>query len=172
MTLNEACERYRNYVYRYCLHELYLNEENAEDVTQETFKALIKNWDKLDHDNFEPWLKKVSENQVKKLKASYTKRKAVIVDTEEELADPSTNAEMYSQVICRKVDERLEEITEEILSELSERDRVIAEGIRNKTKYADIAEQLNTTEGAIAMAAVRLNRKVRELVEKKTEEIF
>ena len=174
MTLNEACEQYRNYIYRYCLRELYLNEENAEDVTQETFKALIKNWDKLDHDNFVPWLKKVAAIQVKKMKASYTKRKAVFVETdaEEELADPSTNAEMYSQIICQKVDERLEELTEEILSQLSERDRIIAEGIRSKKKYAEIAKQLNTTEGAVAMAAVRLNRKVRELVEKKTEEIF
>ena len=172
MTLIEACEKYRNPIYRYCLYELYLNEENAEDVTQETFKALIINWYRLDHDNFEPWLKKVASNQVKKMKASYTKRKAVIVDTKEELADPSTNTDMYSQIIWQKVDERVDELTEEILMQLSEQDRVILEGIRSKTKYADIARQLGTTESAIAMRAVRLNRKVKELVKEKTGKIF
>ena len=172
MTLEEARRTYYNKVYRHCLKELYYNEKAAEDTTQETFAALCHSWPKLDHDNFEPWLWKTAHNLILKAKANHTKWSLNISASDDTYPDPSTEADIHEQIVRQKIEERIDRYQAEIYSKLTDRERKLADCLRKKMKYADIAKELGSTPGAVSMAVVRLNRKVREIVRQIVENIL
>ena len=166
MTLEEACHTCYGRIYHYCLKELFYNEEAAKDATQEAFAAFCRNWQKLDHDDFEAWLRKTAYNYILKAKAEHTKRKNIVSSSEDDYPDPSTEADIHEQIIRRKIEERIDQYRSEIYAELSEKERKLADCIRKKMKYTEIAQELGSTPGAVSMAVVRLNRKVRSIVQK------
>ena len=172
MTLEEACHTLYNKVYRHCLKELYYNEEAAEDATQETFAALCRGWNKLNHDDFEPWLWRTAGNYILKAKAEYTKRNQLLSASDDLYPDPATEIDMHEQIICQRIEERIDRYRAEIYAELTEREQKLADCILRKMKYADIAKELGTTPGAVSMAVVRLNRKVRSIVQKIIDNIL
>ena len=172
MTLEEACHTYYGRIYRYCLKELYFNEEAAKDATQETVAAVCRKWPKLDHENFEPWLRRTANNHILKAKAEHTKKNNIVSSFEDDYPDPSTEEDIHEQIICRKIEERLDQYQAEIYEELTEKERRLADCIRKKMKYSEIAQELSSTPGAVSMAVVRLNRKVRSIVQKIIGNIF
>ena len=172
MTLEEASRTYYNKVYRHCLKELYYNEKAAEDTTQETFAALCHSWPKLDHENFEPWLWKTANNYVNKEKARYTKNKIIVREPEDIYPDPSTEPDMTEQILCQKIEERIDQYHDEVTGQLTEKERMLLDCLKRKMKHADIAREIGSTPAAVSMAVVRLNRKIKEIVRKITEKIL
>ena len=172
MTLEEACHNYYNIIHLHCLKELYYNEEAAKDATQETFAAFCQCWDKLDHENYAPWLWKTANNYVNKEKARYTKNKIIVREPEDIYPDPSTEPDMTEQILCQKIEERIDQYHDEVTGQLTERERMLLDCLKRKMKYADIAREIGSTPAAVSMAVVRLNRKVKEIVRKITEKIL
>ena len=172
MTLEDACHTYYNKIYRHCLKELYYNDEAAKDATQEAFAALCRAWNKLDQDDFEPWLWRTAGNYILKAKADYTKRNQLVSTQDDTYPDLSTEKDMYEQIICQKIDESIDQYRSEIYAELTEKEQRLANCILQKMKYADIAKELDSTPGAISMAVVRLNRKVKSIIQRIVEKIL
>ena len=172
MTLEDACHRYYNVIYRHCLKELYYNEEAAKDATQETFAAFCRCWDKLDHDKYEPWLWKTADNYINKEKARYTKNKIMLSEPDDIYPDPSTEPDMVEQILSKKIEERIDQYHDEVIRQLTEKDLKLLDFLKRKMKYADIAREIGSTPAAVSMAVVRLNRKVKEIVRKITEKIL
>ncbi len=119
MTLEEACRDYYGKVYRHCLKELYFNELAAEDATQETFAAFCYSWEKLNHDDFEPWLWKTANNQILKAKADHTKRIVLVVTSDDTYPDPATEPDMHEQIIRQKIEERIDQYPPHLASAVS-----------------------------------------------------
>jgi len=60
----------------------------------------------------------------------------------------------------------------EVYTRLNEKERTLLGYMQKKMKYAEIAKRMNTTEGAVSMAAVRLSRKIREIVREIVENVL
>lgn len=171
MTLEEACNQYYNRVYRYCWYNLFKNDSAAEEATQETFAALCRDWYKLDHNNFEPWLMSTAWNYINKEKAHYTKNKNLVSIEGQEYIDPATEVDPHEQAVRDKVDRNIEELVGKVNSQLDDKERFLAESLRNHKKHAEIAEEIGSKPGAVSMAASRLRKKVKGIVKKIVEEI-
>lgn len=73
--------------------------------------------------------------------------------------------DMLEQILCEQLEEDLEGYTNEVLSRLSEDERILLEYKREKKTHAEIAELLGITEGAVTMRVVRLRQKIRGIAE-------
>ena len=79
---------------------------------------------------------------------------------------------MTEQILCQKIEERIDQYHNDILSQLTEKELVLLDCIKRKMKHADIAREIGSTPAAVSMAVVRLNRKVKEIVRRITEKIL
>ena len=165
MTLHEICTQYYNTVYRRCYYELNFNTDAAEEVTQQVFLVLCEKWALVQfHPNLEGWLLKVASNKLRKAKAGYVQRSQIMSTDAEEFREPMSEDDIFNRLMCEQLEADMERYTKEVLSQLSESEQILAECIREKKPYAEIAEILEITEGAVSMRVTRLYRKVREIV--------
>lgn len=172
MTLKEACEEYYNIVYQRCLYELYFNEDLAAEVTQQVFVVLCEKWSSLHHRNIKSWLLRTAKYKVLKAKEGYTKAKDIQSIDADDFAEPVKNSDFYEQIISERLEKNISLYKRKVYSRLTEKEITLAEYICAKKKYSEIAELMNTTEGAVSMAAVRLFRKVKQIVSEVVTEIF
>ena len=173
MTLQEVCNQYYNRIYRRCWFELNYNVESANEVTQQVFLLLCEKWTLVQfHPNLEGWLWKVASNKIKKAKAGYVQRSQIMSTDAEEFREPAGEDDVFSRLMCELLEENLEKYTSDVLSRLSESERILLGYIREKKKYAEIAELLEITEGAVSMRVVRLYRKVRGIVQDVVDNII
>ncbi len=172
MTLQEICNQYYNVVYRRCSYELNFNTDAAAEVTQQVFLVLCEKWLLVQfHPNLEGWLLKVASNKLKKARAGYIQRSQIMSTDAEEYREPVREDDIFSRLMCEQLEEDLERYTNEVLSQLSESERVLAGYIREKKTYAEIAEILEITEGAVSMRVSRLYKKVRGIVKEIVDNI-
>ena len=165
MTLKEICDKHYSVVYHRCLYELYFNEELAEEAVQQVFLVLCEKWEFLQgHPNLEGWLLRTASYKIQKAKASYTQRLELVSTDAEDFIEPVRNQDFHDQVVSECLEENMGQYTGEVYARLNEKERILLGYMRKKTKYADIAKQMNMTEGAVSMAVVRLSRKIRGIV--------
>ncbi len=151
-------KQYYNDVYRFCLSRV--NKDEASDITQEVFLLFQEKCDFLEDDNICSWLISVAE---KKSFEAYRKRKKEkeILENVSIIENAFTTIEEYFNVNEKDI----AEAKSEVFSQLTEKEKRLFELIyTQKLKYAAIAEELKTTEKAVSMSAVRLNRKIKRLV--------
>lgn len=172
MTLKEACEEYYNMVYQRCLYELYYNEELAMEVTQQVFLLLCEKWDSLHKKNIKGWLLRTAKNLVLKAKSNYTKSKDILSIDDSNFVEPAAAHDFNEQIINKHLEMNLSLYKTKVYARLKDKEIVLAEYICQKKKYAEIANLMNTSEAAVSMAAVRLYRKVRQIVADVIAEIF
>jgi len=166
MTLDEVCNQYYNTVYHRCYYELYYNSDTAAEITQEVFRVLCEKWSLVQfHPNLEGWIWKVTYNKLKKARDGYIRSSQIVSTDTEDFREPAKEEDIFDRLMCEQLEADFERYTNEVLSRLSESERVLAEYIREKKTYAEIAELLEISEGAVSMRVVRLYRKVRGIVE-------
>lgn len=172
MTLNEICQQYYSKVYRRCLHALFYNDALAEDVAQDVFHALCLQWEQLEKTYIGAWLYKTADHMVLQAKQKYTRsiRRTVVLD-EMYARNLPAEFDVHEQMQINKIDENPDLYCALIYDELKEREKELLKYLQMNMKYADIARLMDSTEGAITMAAVRLRRKVEVLVQKLVDEM-
>ena len=166
MTLHEICTKYYNVVYRRCSYELNFNADAAAEVTQQVFLVLCEKWPLVQfHPNLEGWLLKVTSNKLKKARAGYVRRSQIMSTSAEEFREPMREDDIFSRIMCEQLEIDLERYANEVLSQLSENEVILAGYIREKKTNAEIAELLEITKGAASMRVSRLYKKVRGIVQ-------
>lgn len=171
MTLDEICQSYYTPIYRRCLHALYYNQALAEDVTQDVFHTLCERWDDLQHTNIKGWLNLTADHMVLKTKARYTRQKDVIALDETYMESIAEQFSIEEQMLIDKINLDLDLYCDQIYAGLKEKEVRLAEYLRRKVKYAEIARLTGSTEGAVTMAVVRLHHKVEAMVRELTERL-
>lgn len=172
MTLKEVCQEYYNMVYQRCLYELYYNEDLAYEVTQQVFLILCLKWNILHHKNLKRWLMKTAEHKIKHAKADFTQSRNILSIESEEYIEPIIPHDLHEQILCDRVEKHISLYRQEILSQLNEREQQLVQYILEKKKYAEIAQLMEMSEGAVSMAVVRLKRKVDAIVKNITDNIL
>lgn len=173
MTLKETCDEHYNMVYHRCLYELYFNEELAQEATQQVFLVLCEKWPLLQHHpNLNGWLLRTTTYKIQKAKAGYTRSLSTLSTDDEDFIEPVKMNDFYEQIVCERLDDDLNRYAGRVYAQLNEKERLLLGYIREKKKYAEIAQLMNSTEGAISMAAVRLFRKVRGIVKEIVDNVL
>ncbi|MBQ7933043.1 MAG: sigma-70 family RNA polymerase sigma factor, partial [Clostridia bacterium] len=165
MTLKEVCDTYYTTVYHRCLYDLYFNEELAEEAAQQVFVVLCEKWPALQqHPNLEGWLLRTASYKVQKAKAGYTQRLELVSTDAEDFIEPVRIQDFHDQIVSEHLEENMGRYAGKVYGQLSEKERQLLGYMQKKMKYAEIAQRMNMTEGAVSMAAVRLSRKIRRIV--------
>ena len=166
MTLHEVCTKYYNDIYRHCLKRLKFDADAAAEVNQQVFSVLCERWKEVqNHPNIKGWLIKTANNKLRKAKVWYALRYGIVSMNSENFREPPVENDMVEQILCEQLEAGLEMYTNEVLSRLSENERILLEYKREKKTHAEIAELLGITEGAVTMRVVRLREKIREITE-------
>ena len=171
MTLDEICQSYYTPIYRRCLHALYYNQALAEDVTQDVFHALCMQWNDLQHTNIKSWLNITADHMILKAKAKHTRQKNIVALDETYMESLVEQFSIEDQMLIEKINLDLDLYCDQIYAGLKEKEVQLAEYLRRKVKYAEIARLTGSTEGAVTMAVVRLHRKVEAMVRELTERL-
>jgi RNA polymerase sigma factor (sigma-70 family) len=102
-------EQYERLVFTVC-RQLVANDEEAENLTQETFLSAYVNIDRCKDNNFKPWLCRIAANKAKDyLKSAYARRVGLM----EENIEVASSQDLEEQFMVK---ERTEEIRRRILS--------------------------------------------------------
>ncbi|MBQ2766612.1 MAG: sigma-70 family RNA polymerase sigma factor [Clostridia bacterium] len=172
MTLNEACQTYYLSIYWRCLHALYYNDAQAEDVTQEVFRELCMQWDRLEKQHICAWLYKTADYMVLKAKAQYVRSRGKTVALDETyIENLPEQFELHEQMQINKIDADPDLYCEQVYAGLSDREKELLGYLRLKMKHADIARLMGTSVNAVTMASIRLYRKVKRLIQQVVDDI-
>lgn len=175
----EAVERHRQRVYSFAHYSLRAAED-AEDVTQDVFIKLWRNWRRIDHGKLSAWLMRVAHNAVID-HVRKQKRRADVVDQYQDVEQQAEGqggqhgqggqgdesaAGAYSQPggQMNQVDHaRLRQSLQRAVRELRDpfRSIIIMRDIQGHS-YSDIEQSLELSSSQVKVYLHRARRKLRE----------
>jgi len=163
--LGELCQRYQQDIFRFCLH--YLKEvERARDLAQETFIRVYVARARFDASRkFRPWILRIARNLcLNEIK----RKKAVAMDSLEEFASKARadSGEVFQsstdsadvQLIGHERRAKLDELLATLDDESRE---IVMMRFFEKMAARDIAEVVNSTEGAVRTRLHRILKGLR-----------
>ncbi|WP_028560578.1 RNA polymerase sigma factor [Paenibacillus pinihumi] len=156
---------YRNLIYR-DIYFLFRNHELAEDIVQESFLKVVAKAPKLTNTtNMKAWIKKVARN----IAYDYFKKNKKYYPISEHNAAIELTAVSQAQMLADQVEDQIRnEVLHQALNELSPnyRQAILLFYIEEKS-YKEIAQELNTTEQALAQILMRARKKLYHYFSKK-----
>ena len=161
MTFDEVQKKYWNKIYQRCLYALFFDEKMAFQITQEVFILLWKNWETLTGEKIEGWLRKTAKYKILQVQAKHTRSKLILSLNSEILTNYTQKADIIDQITDEKVAQNFEQYLQQIYSRLGTDEIQLAQYMRQKKRYSEIAQLLGIKEGAVSMRVSRLRRKVK-----------
>lgn len=173
--LGELVRRYQNDVFRFCVHYL-KNVEVAREMAQETFLRVYTARDRFDVSRkFKPWMLCIARNLcLNEIK----RKKAVQMETLEDYA--SAAREESGDVLQSPVDgpsellmaDERKELILRALDQLPQESReIVIMRFFEKMQARDIAEVMDSTEGAIRTRLHRVLKQLRDACESLREDL-
>ncbi len=160
----EIAEKYYKDVYKFCRSQI-PNEDDAQDLTQEVFLLFQKKYNGMDDKNIKGWLYNVAQKKIFE-KFREIKKNEKVLSLNDELDGIDTDSliiELDSRTDISE--EKIEKEKSRILERLTPQERELFKMIYiQHLKYSEIAKQLNTTENAIAVRALRMKQKIKKMV--------
>ncbi len=158
----EITTLYYDDVYHLCLSRL-KKEEDAADVTQETFLFFQEKYNELEDDYIKAWLYSVANNKIKEQFRAIAKREKELIYGTVFGSHTSTDI-LYEMEEDNKVTpEELEEKKKSILSSLNEKELELFEMVYTKhMQYEELARAFNVSEHAVRTRVYRLRLKIKE----------
>lgn len=165
---NQYYAEYADIISNFCDNKLKSRPQNAEDCVQEAFSALYKKMltgEKIE--NVGGFLYKTAYNYIKQEYREYKKsNKSVCLDD-------VAHKLMYEQDFSEQIsEEKLIELKDEILSELSPKERMLLEKLNytpdeKHTPEQQIADELHCNIGALRQRISILHKKVLKITSEK-----
>lgn len=164
---------YYNYISAVCIRLCMDGGQNAEDIVHDTFLLLLERLDTFQYTSdqgVKSWLVKTARHKIlqSKRKAA-AKSKLIARDisdlSDEEQAEAADQTELLDRIIESTVSEHFDETVQNVLDQLSDKERFLLLLLRREDNYRNIAEKLDTTPGAVAVRVLRLKKKVFELIQ-------
>jgi len=165
--LAELVRRYQQDVFRFCLHYL-KNVEVAKEMTQETFLRVYAARDRFDvARRFKPWMLCIARNLcLNEIK----RKKAVQMETLEEYASASREdtgeigqTAMDGPAEVLMADERRAALSRALEGLADDAREIVKLRFFERMQARDIAEIIDSTEGAVRTRLHRILRQLREV---------
>lgn len=158
-------ERYYNDVYKYCFLHLDCNETYAEDITQEVFLFFQKKCSELEDKNIKAWLIKTAKNKIHEHFRDAKKDNMLVSFDDKSISFDEFDFHTLLDEYITVNSEEIEKYKELVFKELSKKEKELYTKIYiEKKKHKEIAEELNTSEKAVTVSALRLRKKITILV--------
>lgn len=157
--INEIAEKYYLSVLSYCRSHLLLSENDAEDITQDTFLLLQEKSDKLENTNMQAWLYSVASKKTNEIyrKNNYEKSYLRLDGKEIPYDDVLKVFDEYFPVS----EDEIQKYAEIILKTLNDKETILFKKIYiEKKTYKQVAEEMGLTEKAVGSRAFRLRKKI------------
>lgn len=154
MTNEQAFLEYQDKIFNY-LYRATRHKETAEDLTQETFLKVCKNWDSYDQSRpFNPWIYRIAHNEL----ASYCQVNSKKLHDPLDDCDYSDDTNLHD-MFCLK--DQYYRVKNAITALDSKSQAIIsARYIEDKT-YIEIAKEQKTTPNNVGILLTRAKRKLR-----------
>lgn len=165
ITAEIIAEKYYKDIYSYCMSYLCCDDDGASDVTQEVFLLFQQKCDTLENVNIKSWLYRTAKNKIHEHYRKLEQSKK-FVDLDESALIVSED-ELFALLdeFFEVDDEEIEKYKSAVLKTLSENERLLYNNIFiEKKKYKDIAEEMNISEKAVNLRALRLRNKIKRTV--------
>ncbi len=153
-----AVERFRQRVFSFAYYSL-RTREDAEDITQEVFIKLWRNWKKIDHSKMSAWLMRVTRNAIGDHIRRQKSRGAGQINQHENVEDYSAGenveAKNDAEVFRRHISQAIRGLKDPFRSIVMLRD---IHGL----SYSDIQKTLGMSESQVKVYLHRARRRLRE----------
>ncbi len=162
--MERISNEYYNEIYKFCLRRVQ-NENDAYDITQNVFFALINAYKNINPDNVQQWLYNTARHKIadyfilkKKIREHEVSLQKYEVEESEELSG-STEDDIS--------DEQIEELKHKILSELSKEDSELYKDFYvKKMSYHMLAVKYNVSKTAMYKRISRLKITLKSIKKK------
>ncbi len=149
-------------IYKFCLVKLNYNSHDAADITQDVFLLFQEKCNRLEDKNIKGWLFSTANLKIKEYFKKHSKEEKTWTciedyDFEDDGADIFSLLEEHSTFDS----ENLEKYRNIIFDKLNENEKLLYTKVFVENKpYAQIADELNTTEKNIGVKVFRLKKKL------------
>lgn len=158
--IDDIVDEYYSEIYYYCARKV-KNTNDAYDITQEVFYALISNHDNINSDSIRGWLYSTAKKQV----AYYIRNNIRQRKNESPLSD-NESVTILSPLEDLS-DEEIYDIKDKILSELSEEElQLYKDCYVKKMSYDKLSHKYGTTKDAMYKRISRLKALIKQKKDK------
>lgn len=169
--VNEIVDSNYENIYYYC--RIRMEEQDAKDITQEVFLALLDSYKKVEFERVRQWLYNTAYYMVVDYYKEKERRKRHFLSLEAVagMQDPTARfiEELVEENLPENVfsEEQIFDCRAKVLMRLSDRERELYENVFvEKKSYAGLAEQLGISESTLRKRISRLTFKIRKIVKK------
>ncbi len=161
----EIADTYYNDVYSYCYSTINFDKYEAEVLTQDVFLLFQQKCGELEDNNIKHWLLCVAKNKTKEF-FKKKKKDATILSLDESFFDiEDMDIQKMFEDNLPMDDEEIEKYVNIVLKALTQKERELYRKIyKEKMTYAEIAEELNISNNAVASRVLRLKNKIRTII--------
>lgn len=156
-TLNKIAELYYDEIFKFCLRRMQ-NENEAYDVTQDVFLALIDSYSKINPEKVRKWLYETTKNKI----ADYFWIKKKKIEYEQKSLGEGVYS-LYDTISG----EHIEHLKQTIISELSKEELELYKNhfIKNMN-YEELCEKYNVKKDVMYKRISRLKSLLKEIKDK------
>ena len=157
--LGRIAELYYDEIFKFCFRRVD-NQDEAYDITQDTFLALIDSYKKIEPEKVRKWLYETAKN---KIADHYrTKNKRSEYEEESEALD-TMSCSLYDAIS----DNHIEQLKQKIISDLSEEELELDKDFYiNNMSYEDLGEKYNVKKYVMYKRVSRLKALLKIIKEK------
>ncbi len=163
-TLNKISEKYYDEIFRFCVRRIQ-NQDEAYDITQDVFLALITSYSNINPENVRKWLYETAKNKI----ADYFRKKKKERDHKTDLQNSGTEEsdEPSYSLYDAMSGVQIEQLRQKILSELSEEElELYKDFFIRDLNYDELAAKYNVKKDAMYKRISRLKRIMEGIKEK------
>lgn len=162
--LEKVTEEYYSHILHYCYGKMQTKSEYASDITHEVFAILCEKWQHLHKEDIKAWLFRTADIKINEFFRKHKKTRNELTYIED-LDDFEHNRLSYHQDFENISDEEIEKHRDEILAELSDKERYLFDLFYiEKLSYKEICHELFISEHNLTKRLYRLRQKINEAV--------
>ena len=156
-TLNRIAELYYDEIFKFCLRRIQ-NEDEAYDITQDVFLALIDSYSKINPEKVRKWLYETAKNKI----ADYFRIKKKKIEYEKETPDEMVYS-LYDTISA----EHIEQLKKTIISDLGKEELELYKDyfIKNMS-YEELSEKYNVKKDVMYKRISRLKALLKKIKDK------
>ena len=157
--LGKIAELYYDEIFKFCLRRVN-NQDEAYDITQDTFLALIDSYPRIESEKVRKWLYETAKNKI----ADYYRTKNKRSEYEEESEELDTmSCSLYDAISGNHI----EELRQKIISDLSEEELELYKDFYiNNMSYEDLGKKYNVKKYVMYKRVSRLKALLKSIKEK------
>lgn len=165
VTAEAIVREYYEDVYSYCFSFAEFNADEAAEVTQEVFLVFQQKRNELDNTNIKLWLYAVAKNKSYEYLRKSRETERIVALDESAVSLSQDDLVALLEDFCEVDDDEIEKYKYKVIESLNSKEQELYRQVFvNKKPYRQIADEMQISEKAVNLRALRLRRKIKRTV--------